>query len=108
MNDITPELIEFAKLRDTRFAVVSRAIAVETDLRDNHTIQILMSAVRADAEKAMEEIAEASPADTMLISTLLVKIRTLVYVRRTLNTILRMGAEAEATIRAEDQRENGE
>lgn len=106
MSEVSDELIEFAKLRDTRFAILSQAIAVEADLRDNVTIKAMMAAIRADAEQAMEDLAEVSPADALSISLHLVKIRTLVYTRRTLNTILRNGAAAENAIRAEDHRES--
>jgi hypothetical protein len=64
-----------------------------------------MEAIRADGDQAMEELAQVSPSDADALSGLLVKVRTLVYVRSTLNTILRAGVVAENDIRAEDERE---
>ena len=99
--------LERLKLRDTRFAILSAAIDVENDLRSSPVIRALMEAVRADADQAMKDISETSPADVQSISLLLVKIRTLVYVRSVLDTILHRGQVAEAAIRAEDEREGG-
>lgn len=97
------EDIDAAKMRDTRFAIIGRAIAIETDLRDNETIKALLGAARADADQAIEELSELSPTDINAVSLALVKIRTLVYIRRVLNIILQRGVVAERAIRAEDQ-----
>lgn len=109
MNEHIPDAyIEQVQLADTRFAEVGRAVALEADLRDNTAIRALMDAVREDGEKAMRDIAEISPHAVESLSLHLVKIRTLVYIGGVLGNILRRGKIAEANIRAEDQRENGE
>lgn len=97
--------LEAVKMRDTRFAILGRAIAIENDLRENETIKALFGAARVDADQAMEELSEISPTDVNAISLALVKIRTLVYIRRTLNIILQRGVVAEQAIRAEDKME---
>jgi len=107
-SQLTPDDIERLKSRDRRFSVLAQAIAIEQDLRDSPAIKAIMAAVRADADQAMEELADTSPHDTVTMSLHLVKIKTLVYMRRTLNTILRQGSAAEAAIRAEDARESDE
>ena len=99
---LTQDDIDALKTRDTRFAILSNAIAVEHDLRDNPVIKALMGAARADADQAMEELCDVSPGDVAAISFHLVKIRQLVYMRRVLNAVLRQGAAAEAAIRADD------
>lgn len=101
---VTPEYIEAMKSRDSRFAMVERAIAIETDLRDNQTIKAIIGAIKADADQAMEDLADLSPADTVAVSGALVRVRTLVYMRRTLNAILQRGAVAEQSLSAEDHR----
>jgi hypothetical protein len=98
-----PDYVADAVARDQRFAVLAQAIAVETDLRDNETIKAIMGAIRADADQAMEELATTSPADQSAIALLLVRISTLVYIRRTLNIVIRRGQAAEVAIRSEDQ-----
>jgi hypothetical protein len=103
VSDLPPEYIAELQARDTRFSVLAEAIAVETDLRDNVTIRALMGAIRQDADQAMEDLAETSPNNTESISLHLVKIRTLVYVRRTLDSILKRGHVAEQAIRADDE-----
>ena len=102
------DYVEQAKARDTRFAILSRAIAVEGDLRDNETIKAIMASVREDADRAMDDLAEASPADQVGLAALLVRVKTLVYIRRTLNTILGQGLAAEQAIRAEDEAQRDE
>lgn len=104
--ELTQDDMDRLKSRDARFAVLSRAISIEADLRDNPTIKALMAGIREDADRAMDEIAECSPGDIAAISFHLVRIKTLVTIRRNLNVILRQGAAAESSIRSEDHREN--
>jgi hypothetical protein len=106
-DQIPDDYVERLKLRDSRFAVLAEAIAVETEMRDSAVIKNLMAAARSDADHAMEALTEISPLNHESIALQLVKISTLVYIRRTLNTILRMGLAAEQAIRAEDQIEGG-
>lgn len=93
---------------DSRFAAISRAIAIETDLRDNETIKAILGAVWKDSVQAMEELAETSPADLESISLLLVKVKTQVYIRRTLNAIINQGRAAEASVLADDRNREAE
>jgi hypothetical protein len=103
VSDLPPGYLTELQARDTRFAMLEQAIAIEADLRDNPTIRAIMTAIRADADQAMEDLAETSPNNTESISLHLVKIRTLVYVRRTLDGILKRGHVAEQAIRADDE-----
>ena len=98
-------IVDEAMARDSRFAALGLAIALETDLRENDTIKVIMAAVRADADTAMDDLADMSPADTVGIAAALVKVRTLVYIRRTISTILNRGNAAEQSIRAQDEAE---
>jgi hypothetical protein len=102
-NELPDDVVEQARSRDTRFAMLAQAIAVETDLRDNVTIRSLMDAVRADAEQAMRDIVEVSPADVQAIALHQVRIRTLTYIRGVLDAIMRRGAYAEHDLRTEEQ-----
>lgn len=104
MSDLTPDQLDALKSRDSRFAVLAEAIAVEADLRDNPTIKLLMAAVRQDADAAMEELADLSAADPVAMHKALVNVKTLVYIRRTLNALLQRGQVAELEIRQEDER----
>jgi hypothetical protein len=104
MTDETPDpdYIERLKARDNRFAYLAEAIAVETDLRDNTTIRALMDAVRRDADLAMREFVQVSPADLQQVADYQVRIRTFTYIRDVLDAIMRRGAQAEQEIRQED------
>lgn len=93
---------------DPRFEAVAKMIPIESELRDSASLKALLSAVRADGEEAMKELAEVSPTNLDAVSSLLVKIRTLVYMRRVLDNILCQGAAAESSIRADDHRERDE
>ena len=106
-DQLPPEYLAQLKLRDTRFAVLAEAIAVETEMRDSPVIKAILGAVRADADAAMEALVDVSPADQTAVALHLVKVSTLVYIRRTLNRVLRLGQAAEAQIRAEDHSEGG-
>lgn len=82
--------------------MLGRAIAVETDMRDNVTIKALMEAVAADANEAMEQIVYISPLNHEAIAENLVKMKTLVYIRGVIARVLRAGQAAEVALRAED------
>ena len=105
---LSTEDLERLKSRDARFAVLAHAIAIEGEMRDSTTLKSLMTALTRDADQAMEELAEVSPADGLAISAMLVKIRALVYIRSHVRNILQQGRLAEQSIRAEDQRADGE
>ena len=89
--------------RDRRFAILSEAVAVETDLRDNITIRTILAALADDGWRAMEELADVSPENKVSIADLLVRIRSHVYIRRVLEAVKRRGAAAEQAIMSEDQ-----
>ena len=109
MSDhLSPEDIEHIKSRDARFRVFGEALAIEGDLRDNATIKAILAASWAEANGAIEELAEVSPTDIDAISKLLVKVRSAVYIRRSLNAILMRGKVAEADIRQEDDHRGDE
>lgn len=90
-------------LRDTRFAFLENVIAIEAELRDNRTIRSLFAALEVDASRAMDELSEVSPLDHAAVSKLLVRVSTLVYIRRTLDTLIKRGQAVEQSIRAEDE-----
>lgn len=102
------DYVEEAKARDMRFKVLAQAIAIEADLRDNTTIKALLAHLVADADQAMNELAVTSPADQVAISGLLVRVSTLVYIRRTLNMLIMRGQAAEQAIRAQDESQTDE
>lgn len=104
MSDDVSEAIA----RDTRFAVLAQAIAVEGDLRDNETIKALLAAAEADAEDAMNELADISPENKVSLAALLVRVKTVVLLRGWLGAIIRRGQAAEQAIRADDYRQEDE
>lgn len=103
MSDTLPDdYIERVTSRDTRFAIIAQALAVENDLSTNPTIRTLMDAVRTDADQAMRDIVEISPADVAQIAFHQMRIKTLTYIRDVLDTLMRRGELAEHDIRQED------
>lgn len=100
---VSDEDVANAIATDTRFARIHESIAVQTELRDNPVIKAIMGAVWQDAMQAMEEAADTSPTDHAAVALLLVRFRTQVYIRRSLNAIIQRGQAAEASVRAESQ-----
>ena len=98
-------IIELGKLRDTRFATLGFSISVENELTNSAVIKAIMQAIRTDADAAMEAMADTSPADQVSMTLHLVKIQTLVYIRRVLQAVLNAGKVAQAAIVSEDQAE---
>jgi hypothetical protein len=107
MSDID-EYIADAKASDARFRILADAIAVESDMRDNITIRLLLTALDADSRRAMEELAELSPLDSTAVAFCLVRVRSFVYIRRILDDIIRRGQVARQSIEAEDRRDDTE
>lgn len=108
MSDSIGDYIAQAKASNPLFSVLENAIAIETELRDSATIKSILGEIRADADKALEECADTSPADTAVVMKLFVRISTLVYLRRALNTFLMRGQVAEQQIHAQNQSEGYE
>jgi hypothetical protein len=108
LSDFPPELIEAYKARDKRIRMIDLGYAIQAELRDSVALKAMIATVRDDAEAAMEELADLSPADTIAIAGALVRVRTLVYWRRTLNLVLGHAAAAETHVRAEDEMEQQE
>jgi len=102
MSDITPELVEASKARDSRMALIGEHFAVEAELRDSATIRHLLRQVTTDADNAMEELADVSPLDHEAVARLLVKIQSYVYIRRSLVTLKARAGAAMQEIRLED------
>lgn len=108
MSDSPGDYIAQAKASNPLFSVLDNAIAIETELRDSATIKSLLAQIRYDADKAMDECADTSPADVTAVSRLFVRISTLVYLRGALHTFLMRGKVAEQQINAQDQSEGFE
>lgn len=97
-----PDFIALVVSRDERFRQLQLAINVEADLRDNVTIMAFRAAIRADAELAMAELADASPYDKKLVSQIAVRVGAHSRLERYISIILTRGKLAEAQIRQQD------
>lgn len=107
MSDITPELVEAAKARDSRIRLIGDAIAVEAEVRDSPTIRHVLRQITTDADSAMEELADVSPLDSANVARLLVKIQSYVYIRRSLEDLKRRAAVAAHEVHLEDAAAGG-
>jgi hypothetical protein len=105
---LTHDQLEALKARDRRVQVLGIAIEIENDLQHNATIKAILAAFRADADLAMVELAEVSPTDHAAVSKLLVRVRAAVYIRSTLDLILKRGQVAEAALRDDSRPMEGE
>lgn len=102
MAEITPEMIDAAKSRDARIRMIDDGFAIEAEMRDNKTLNAILAKVRDDADRAMEDLAELSPHDTVAISRALVMVRSFVYIRRGIEDIFRRTQVAVQNLRDED------
>ena len=102
MSDISPDLIETAKSRDARFRIIDEGFAIQAEMRDSPTIRYLLRQVTADADAAMEEMADTSPLDSVAMARHLVKVKTLVYIRKSLLDIQQRAEMCAREVQAED------
>jgi hypothetical protein len=101
-------MIEAAKSRDDRIKMIDEGFAIEAELRDNKTLNAILAKVRDDADRALEELSEISPHDTVAISRALVTIRAFVYIRRGIEDILRRTQMAVQSLREDDAMRSNE
>ena len=102
------ELIEERAARDSRFADLRLSIDIQNELREGKGLAIIMEALRQEADECMERFAEISPASINEISLLQSRVRTFSIAFRALDTIMRRGAVAEASLRSEDDASQNE
>lgn len=102
MSDVPHDLIEAAKSRDARFRIIDEGFAVQAEMRDSPTIRYLLRKVTTDADAAMEELSETSPQDSVAIARLLVNVKTLVYIRKSLLDIQQRAEMCAREVQAED------
>lgn len=105
MSDLPPEYLEALTQRDARWFKFDLSLELRAALEQSRPLAILMSKLRADAEDAMQEFANANCGDTVLIQGLQSRVFRLMVARETFNAILAAGAAAEQEIVAEDQAE---
>lgn len=97
-----PDFIALVVSRDERFRQLQLSIDVEADMRDNPTIRALLTAVWADADLAMRELADASPYDKRVMGQIAARVGAHVLIRKYLKAIAERGVVAEQQIRQQD------
>jgi len=102
MSDDNDAYIRAAVSRDSRFRDLQDAIAVSADMSDNPTVKALLAAFRADADLAMLEMADTSPADQKAMALISVRVGVYVRAKRILEAVLTRGRLAESDLRAQD------
>jgi hypothetical protein len=97
------DLIAARTARDERFAALQLSIDVQNELRAGKGLAIIMEAFRQEADECLTAFSEISPANINEISFLQSRVRMFNVAFRALDTIMRRGAVAEASLRAEDE-----
>lgn len=101
MSDrLSPEELEYLKSRDKRVRDLDLALQLDVELRESVVVKHMLEAFRADANRAFEEIADASPEE---FKALQARVYRLVFVKRTIDAILNQGSVAADSLQAEDQ-----
>ena len=96
------EQIEAAKSRDSRLRLVDAGFSIQADMRDNETVRAILAAVQRDADQAMDEMADLSPADIVAVSRMLVRVQTQVFIRRALMEVIQRSEFLAQQISTED------
>lgn len=105
---VTPEQIEEAKARDSRFRAVALSVEVQTELRDSVALKSVMVAARHDAQEAMREFSVCNPGDALAVMALQARVYRLFALEQTFDFIEQQGNAAAAAIAGEDMREHGD
>jgi hypothetical protein len=95
MTEVTQEQIQSAIMSDKRYALISMAAAVAGELRDSKALHIFMMALRKEAEDALVEFADANIANSHEIMPLQVRVKTIVFLNRTIEELLNAAKNAE-------------
>lgn len=102
MTEITPEMMAAARSRDGRVRFIGEVFALEGELRDNRTSRAILAFIQRDAEDAMEEIADTSPADTVAVMKIFSRVRAHVFLRRSLMELIHRGETLAREVSEED------
>lgn len=95
MTDVTQEQIQAAIASDRRFALIEMASALAAELRDSKALHVFLMALRKDAEDALVDFADANIANAHEIMPLQVRVRTIVFLNRTIEEIMNSAKNAE-------------
>ena len=104
MSEPTREEVEAAIANDRRFAVIDMGAAVAAELRDSNGLKLFLASLRREAEDALVEFADANIANMTEIVPLQVKVRSIVFLNRTIEQLMAQAATAEQQILSESER----
>lgn len=108
MAEFSPEeqrdLIENAKSRDQRLALIELSLDVQAEFRDSRTWRYLSDRVEMERADIAEQLATLSPADLPAIAHLQARAISVVSFKRWLAELIHKGAAAEEQINIEDGR----
>lgn len=106
MTEPTREQIEAAIASDKRFAVIHMGASVAAELRDSNGLKLFLAGLRQDAEDALVAFADANVADLAEIVPLQVRVKTIVFLNRTIEQLLAQAATAEQQLLSESESYN--
>lgn len=95
MAEVTDEDVKAAIQADKRFALINMASAVAAELRDCEGLKIFLMALRKEAEDALVEFADANIANPIEIMPLQVRVRSIVFLNRTIEELMNSARNAE-------------
>ena len=98
MTEVTEEDIQAAIQADKRFAKIHMAVSVAAELRDSNSVRLFLAALRKEAEDALEAFAYVNVANPMEIMPLQVRVRSIVFLNRTIEELMNSAKNAEAEL----------
>lgn len=108
MSDLSPEeqfdLIENAKSRDQRIALISQRIDIESELRDSPTWRYLRHRIGLAKADITTELAELAPTDLAAVTKLQARAISVVSFYGWIDELMTAASAAEDQINIEDGR----
>lgn len=98
-TELTPEMLESMKARDSRIMAVDKMICIESELRNSVVVRAIMDQAEAERMAAIKEFGALNPVDTGGIMILQAKVYKAQFIAETVGGILRLGQYAEQSLR---------
>lgn len=103
MTEVTQEDIQAAILSDKRYAIIDMSAAVAGELRESAGLKLFLASLRKEAEDALVEFADANVANLSEIVPLQVRVKSIVFLNRTIEQLLIQGNKAEFEVTQESR-----
>ena len=88
MTELTPEELQEIIGSDKRFLAIDIGAQMAAELRDSRALSMFLTALAQEAQDCLVEFSELPVADPLKVMPLQVRVRALMFLNRTIETIL--------------------